>query len=481
MTRLALADFETNNPLYAGAAVSILAVTADESEERFLEIFGDSNGVSVLPNPQTLNAQGRWPQSVYVEADYRLSIEGAEFENHETGVRRLGVLAIRSGDGIGVRNEKGVVTVRVTNPFTADEKQKLASAAAFNLWRDVVRDLGDQIANDDRFMIGDADGPEHQNGFITGLQLKTFIGTVAGSFHLWTSVTSAIGTDIADDDRVLIGDKSATGQRNKYATIASLKAVFGSRFAASRVRANYQVVDADYGKVLMVDTASARRTIELPPRAARDAGFRFWVYKMASSNSITIDPNAEDSIDGASTFSMTRRGEAVLVVWDGTAWQVVVHETPGLSGFDLYEEITTALAGNLNDNDRIAVAAVRVGGEPNRFATAKKFKDYINAVDFPALADGVRIAWDVGARPVAHVTLGGNRTLANPANAEDGATYALVVTQDATGSRSLSFENGYEFGNLGSPTLSTGGGDRDVLVFMYFNSKMNLISIVKGY
>ena len=481
MTRLALADFETNNPLYAGAEVGIRAVTEDVVAKRFLEVFSDPVGAGVLPNPQILNAQGRWSQPVYVEADYRLSITSTEFEDHETGIRRQGVLVIKAGDGIGVNPERGEVEIRVTNPFTADEKQKLASVAAFNLWRDVVRDLGAEIANDDRFMIGQASDSENRNGFITGANLKRFIGALAGSFHLFSSVENAIGTDIADDDRMLIGDRSANGRLNKWASITNLKTIFGSRFAASGISADYSVLDEDYGKVLMVDTASASRTINLPARVAGDTGFRIWVYKTATSNSITIDPNAEDAIDGANAFSMTRLGEVALIVWDGAAWQVVAHETPGLSGFDLYEEIVMALAGSLSDNDRLAVAAVGLGGQPNRFTTAKKVKDYSNTVVLGELVEAASIAWDVTDKPNAVVTLGGNRSMAAPTNPVANQFYVLTVKQDATGSRTLNWNAAYDFAALGgTPTLTETAGKSDKLVFVYEDDTMKCLNIVKG-
>ena len=481
MTRIALADFETNNPLYAGAQVGILAVTEDVEAEWFLEVFANPVGDAILPNPQILNAQGRWSQPVYVESDYRLSITSTEFKDHETGIRRLGVLAIAAGDGIGVDTELGVVTVRVSTPFTADEKMKLASVTEFKLWRDVVRDLGDQIANDDRFMVGQASDSENRNGFITGLQLKAFIGTVAGSFHLWTNVTNAIGTDVADDDRMLIGDKTSQGQLNKWVSITNLKTVFGSRFAAIHVAQNYAVVDNDYGKAFFVNTASASRWLDLPSRAAEDAGFRFWVYKTASANTITVEPDGAALIDGANSFSMTRQGEAALILWNGSAWNVLAHETPGLTGFDLYEEITTALIGSLSDSDRIAVAAVNLGGKPNRFATASQFKDFANTVVLGPLADGVSIAWDVTDKPNAVVTLGGNRSMAAPTNPVANQFYVLTVKQDATGGRTLDWNAAYDFTAVGgTPSLTAEAGKSDKLVFVYEDFTMKCLNIVKG-
>ena len=64
------------------------------------------------------------------------------------------------------------------------------------------------------------------------------------------------------------------------------------------------------------------------------------------------------------------------------------------------------------------------------------------------LSDGASIAWDLESNQVCSVTLAGNRALANPTNLVDGATYILIVKQDATGSRTLSYGTAYRSTNV---------------------------------
>jgi len=82
------------------------------------------------------------------------------------------------------------------------------------------------------------------------------------------------------------------------------------------------------------------------------------------------------------------------------------------------------------------------------------------------LVDAASIAWDVGAIQVATVTLGGNRALATPTNVKDGDTYILIVKQDATGSRTLSYDAIFKWKGGTAPTLSTGVNAVDVLTFI---------------
>ena len=62
------------------------------------------------------------------------------------------------------------------------------------------------------------------------------------------------------------------------------------------------------------------------------------------------------------------------------------------------------------------------------------------------LQAGSNIVWDVSEAQVAFLLLTQNSSLAAPQNAEFGGVYILIVRQDATGGRTLSFANpGYAF------------------------------------
>jgi hypothetical protein len=83
------------------------------------------------------------------------------------------------------------------------------------------------------------------------------------------------------------------------------------------------------------------------------------------------------------------------------------------------------------------------------------------------LTDGATITWDVGSSPVAKVTLGGNRTLSAPTNGATGQFISLAVIQDATGSRTLTWNSVYEFTADTAPTLTTTASKADLFVFRY--------------
>jgi hypothetical protein len=83
------------------------------------------------------------------------------------------------------------------------------------------------------------------------------------------------------------------------------------------------------------------------------------------------------------------------------------------------------------------------------------------AVEIATLTDGATITPDFGANQNFTVTLGGNRTLANPTNIVAGQTGSIFVVQDATGGRTLSFGSYFKFPAGTAPTLSSGANAVD--------------------
>jgi hypothetical protein len=83
------------------------------------------------------------------------------------------------------------------------------------------------------------------------------------------------------------------------------------------------------------------------------------------------------------------------------------------------------------------------------------------------LIDASSVAWDTNNGFNAVVTLGGNRAFAAPTNVKDGWTYILDIIQDATGSRTPTWNSIFEWGASGPPTLSTAATKRDSLTFVY--------------
>ena len=93
-------------------------------------------------------------------------------------------------------------------------------------------------------------------------------------------------------------------------------------------------------------------------------------------------------------------------------------------------------------------------------------------VEPQALTDGTTITIDWALGNVFFVTLGGSRTIAF-SNVEIGQAIRVYYTQDSTGSRTLTHPGTVTFLG-GAPTLSTGGGETDILIYSTATSTLTV-------
>ena len=108
------------------------------------------------------------------------------------------------------------------------------------------------------------------------------------------------------------------------------------------------------------------------------------------------------------------------------------------------------------------------------------------SVDDPVLtlADGATINTNAAIYNRFQVTLGGNRTLANPTNTRDGHIYTWQFKQDATGSRTITLDTKFAFGtDISGITLTTTANKTDIMRALYDAAldKYLVIDFKKGY
>lgn len=125
--------------------------------------------------------------------------------------------------------------------------------------------------------------------------------------------------------------------------------------------------------------------------------------------------------------------------------------------------LTTSLTGLLKGNGT-AMSAATAGTDYVAPATATNYTAQQYFGEF-TLTDGATVSWTASTAQVAKVTLAGNRTMAAPTGLVNGAFYSLAVIQDATGSRTLSWNSVFKFTAGTAPTLSTAANARDYFTF----------------
>jgi hypothetical protein len=83
------------------------------------------------------------------------------------------------------------------------------------------------------------------------------------------------------------------------------------------------------------------------------------------------------------------------------------------------------------------------------------------------LADSAILAVDASEGNVFTCTIAGNRMLANPTNVIPGQHLSFVITEDAVGGRTLSFDTNYDWGQAGSaPSIDSAANAVTILSFI---------------
>lgn len=129
----------------------------------------------------------------------------------------------------------------------------------------------------------------------------------------------------ATTDRLVFDDSniySGTVTINNISQIAPPGYRRECKSIASKTAA-YTATSADY--TISCDATSAAFTVTLPAAASVENHGRIYVIKKtdASVNAVTVDANASETIDGATTYSLLTQWKSVTIQSNGTNWLVL--------------------------------------------------------------------------------------------------------------------------------------------------------------
>ena len=114
----------------------------------------------------------------------------------------------------------------------------------------------------------------------------------------------------------------------------------------------------------------------------------------------------------------------------------------------------STLTGIIKGSGTSALTTATAGTDYAGIDTAQTFTKGQRG-EITVLSDGSTITPDFADSNNFSVTLGGNRTLANPTNITAGQSGSIFITQDGTGSRTLAYGSYFDFAGGTAPTLST--------------------------
>ena len=175
-----------------------------------------------------------------------------------------------------------------------------------------------------------------------------------------------------------------------------------------------------------------------------------------SANNLTVDAAADINLDaGGADVNFKDDGTTILSFTNSSSDAVI---TAGVQDKDIIFKgddggsAVTSLTLDMSNSGAAAFSAAAYNAEAT-------------------LTDASTISWNAITQPVAKVTLGANRTLGAASGGVAGAFVSLLIIQDGTGSRTVTFNAAYEFKDDTAPTLTTTASKGDLIVFRYNGSK----------
>ena len=217
-------------------------------------------------------------------------------------------------------------------------------------------------------------------------------------------------------------------------------AVTGVKLGLTAINAN-NIVD---GTITLAKISSGVLPTAIANSAAIYANGAFAAANAAIATDTTQNNNITAAFTAANTPSATANSAAIYANGAFTAANTkAATASPTFTG--------TVVMANANTTVINVQSQLEVYG--------RAFQNIIT------LADVSTITMNLAQTNNFSVTLGGNRTLANVANSTPGQSGFIVVRQDGTGSRTLSFGTGWRFPTNSAPTLTTTANAVDLIVY----------------
>lgn len=229
--------------------------------------------------------------------------------------------------------------------------------------------------------------------------------------------------------------------------------------------ADTALTNLHFGSLITVTPATAIVTLTLPT-AVGSEGLSMLVERRGTSYNVVLDGLAAETINGITTYTLTKDRQVVWIISDGANWRILMVFS-GSTGLPAFTDIVQT------------------------FSAVQTFSKAVIYTE-QTLTDGATINWNLDSGPNAKVTLGGNRTLANPTQENLGQHGTLRVIQDGTGGRTLTWGAAYKFtGNDdGRPDPTANAttlyrywvrGTDDVLMDRVYMSSSDSIGFFKEY
>jgi hypothetical protein len=99
-TAYSINEFSLANKLYRNSDVTFYTISGGVKTTTKAVLYADSTATTVLRNPQTLDTEGKFVQSVFVTVPVIATISGLTFPDHDTGINTNSIFVVATDKGL---------------------------------------------------------------------------------------------------------------------------------------------------------------------------------------------------------------------------------------------------------------------------------------------------------------------------------------------------------------------------------------------
>ncbi len=354
-----------------------------------------------------------------------VTIKDAGVANAEMANMAANTVKVRDANSSGVPSDKVVGNTQVLigdgTGFTAASisgDATMTNAGAVTVTKIQGEAVSSTSPTNDQYMKYSAGSSEWQMVSIVGTDKLT----TKGDLLVYNTVDSETRLPVGANGLVLTADSTATNGVDWSAVSAADESITNAKLA--HMAANTVKVRDANSSGDPSDKAVADTQILIGDGTGFTAAALSGDVTMANTGAVTIASTAVEN-------SMVATGIDAAKLADGSV-----------------SNTEFQYINSLSSNAQTQIDAKAAVGTANTWTAGQRG-------EITALSDGATITVDMADSNNFSVTLGGNRTFANPSNDTAGQCGSIFITQDGTGSRTASWGSDWDFAGGTAPTLTT--------------------------
>ena len=418
-------DMSSNSNVKLATQQSIKAYVDSQVTAQDLDVVSDGGTIDVDLDSESLTVTGG--EGIDTSATgTTLTIAAEEATSSNKGVASFSTDNFTVSSGAVTIKDQGVANAELANMAANTVKVRDANSSGV---------ASDKAVGNGEILIGDG------TGFTAAAPSSDVSMTNAGAFTVTKIQGNAISSNSPSNDQYLKFSTSSNEWQPVSVLAPDRLTTKGDLLVYNTVDSETRLPVGANGKYLQADSTATNGVA--------------WADVAVADDSITQAKIADDAV-GADQLAADAVVSASIV--DGAIVNADINASAAIDATKIADGSVTSAEfqyiNTLSSNAQTQIDAKAAVGTANTWTAGQRG-------EITALSDGATITIDMADSNNFSVTLGGNRTFANPSNDTAGQSGSIFITQDGTGSRTASWGTDWDFAGGTAPTLTTTAGAVD--------------------